>query len=374
MAARSLSTGTISFGLVTVPIRLYSASETAAAVSFNMLHGKCSSRLKQQYICQKDEEIVTRDQMVKGYEFAKDQYVTFTEDELKAMAEETSKTIEIEEFVPIAKVDPIYFEGAYYLGPDKGGEKAYKLLAEAMRQTGRCALAKWAARGKGYLVLLRPIDNGIVMQVLHYADEVRSFDEVPVGDAALRDTEMKLAVQLIEQISTDEFHPENYQDEVRARYHEAIQRKVEGQEVTAAAPEKPRGPDHRPHGSAEGQPGRQGRSTPAKTAAGPTRVRTRSRRAASKPARAAAAKTAPPPRAPKRGPRPPPAAAANPAVLIPPAGQPRPRRARRRGLRAVSRASARGAARSRRSRSGASRTRCTGDARSPDGATPGRAS
>jgi DNA end-binding protein Ku len=241
MAARSLSTGTISFGLVTVPIRLYSASESSAAVSFNMLHGKCGSRLRQQYICQKEEEIVTRDQMVKGYEFAKDQYVTFTEDELKAMAEETSKTIQIEEFVPISKVDPIYFEGAYYLGPDKGGEKAYKLLAEAMRQTGRCALAKWAARGKGYLVLLRPIDNGLVMQVLHYADEVRSFDEVPVGDAQLRDTEMKLAVQLIEQISTDEFHPENYQDEVRVRYNEAIQRKVEGQEVTAAAPEQPRG-------------------------------------------------------------------------------------------------------------------------------------
>ena len=241
MAARSLSTGTISFGLVTVPIRLYSASETAAAVSFNLLHGKCGSRLKQQYICPKDEEIVTRDQMVKGYEFAKDQYVIFTEDELKAMAEEASKTIEITEFVPLAKVDPIYFEGAYYLGPDKGGEKAYKLLAEAMRQTGRCALAKWAARGKQYLVLMRPIDNGLVMQVLHYADEVRPFAEVPVGDAAVKDAELKLAVQLIEQIATDEFHPENYEDEVRARYHEAIQRKVEGQEVTAAAPEQPRG-------------------------------------------------------------------------------------------------------------------------------------
>ena len=292
MAARSLSTGTISFGLVTVPIRLYSASETAAAVSFNMLHAKCSSRLRQQYICQKDEEIVTRDQMVKGYEFAKDQYVTFTEDELKAMAEETSKTIEIEEFVPIAKVDPIYFEGAYYLGPDKGGEKAYKLLAEAMRQTGRCALAKWAARGKGYLVLLRPIDNGIVMQVLHYADEVRSFDEVPVGDAALRDTEMKLAVQLIEQISTDEFHPENYQDEVRARYNEAIQRKVEGQEFTAAAPEQPRGKIIDLMEALKASVAAKA-SAPAKTAAGPTRVAAEEPARAAKPARAAAAKSAP---------------------------------------------------------------------------------
>ena len=286
MAARSLSTGTISFGLVTVPIRLYSASETAAAVSFNMLHGKCGSRLRQQYICPKDEEIVTRDQMVKGYEFAKDQYVTFTEDELKAMAEETSKTIEIEEFVPISKVDPIYFEGAYYLGPDKGGEKAYKLLAEAMRQTGRCALARWAARGKGYLVLLRPIDNGLVMQVLHYADEVRAFDEVPVGDAVLRDNEMKLAVQLIEQISTDEFHPENYQDQVRVRYNEAIQRKVEGQEVTASAPEQPRGQIIDLMEALKASLAAKGGA--AAKAAGPTRVDATPTRAA-KPARAAAA-------------------------------------------------------------------------------------
>src|SRR5687767_2498858 len=291
MAARSMSTGTISFGLVTVPIRMYAASETSSAVSFNLLHDKCNSRLKQQYICPKDEELVTRDHMVKGYEFAKDQYVIFTEDEIKAMAEESTRTIEITEFVPIAKVDPIYFEGAYYLGPDKGGEKAYKLLSDAMRQTGRCALAKWAARGEGYLVLLRPIDNGIVMQVLHYADEVRSFDEVPVGDAALRDTEMKLAVQLIEQISTDEFHPENYQDEVRARYNAAIQRKVEGQEVTAAAPEQPRGKIIDLMEALKASVAAKG-GTPARAADGPSRVDAEPARA-SKPARAAAAKTAP---------------------------------------------------------------------------------
>ncbi len=240
MAARSLSTGTISFGLVTVPVRVYAASETASAVSFNLLHDKCQSRLKQQYLCTRDEEVVTRDHMVKGYEFTKDQYVVFTEDEIKAMAEESTKTIEITEFVPIAKVDPIYFEGAYFLGPDKGGEKAYTLLAEAMRQTGRCALAKWAARGKGYLTLLRPFENGLVMQVLHYADEVRAFSEVPVGDAAVKDQELKLATQLVEQISTDEFHPEKYVDDVRTRYHEAIQRKVEGQQVTTATVEAPK--------------------------------------------------------------------------------------------------------------------------------------
>ncbi|HEY7411046.1 MAG TPA: Ku protein [Vicinamibacteria bacterium] len=240
MPARSLSTATLSFGLVTVPVRVYAAGESTAAISFNLLHGKCGSRLKQQYVCPQDEEVVTRDQMVKGYEFAKDQYVTFTEDEIKAMAEESTRTIEITEFVPAARVDPVYFEGAYYLGPDKGGERAYALLAAAMRQTGRSALAKYAARGKMYIVMVRAIDKGLVMQTLHYADEVRSFDEVPVGDSAVKEGELKLAIQLVDQIATEEFHPENYEDEVRKRYLAAIQRKAEGHQVVMQAPEEPR--------------------------------------------------------------------------------------------------------------------------------------
>jgi len=240
MAARSIGTATISFGLVTVPVRMYTASESASAISFNMLHAKCGSRLKQQYVCTKDEEIVPRDQMVKGYEFTKDQYVTFTEAELKAMAEESTRAIEITEFVPLQKVDPIYFESATYLGPDKGGERAYSLLAAAMRQTGRSALAKWAARGKMYLVMLRPVEKGLVMQVLLYADEVRPFDEVPVGDVQVKDAELKLAIQLIDQIATEEFHPENYEDEVRKRYNAAIQEKVQGREITAAPTEEPK--------------------------------------------------------------------------------------------------------------------------------------
>jgi DNA end-binding protein Ku len=235
MAARSIGNGTLSFGMVSIPIRMYSAGESSSAVSFNMLHDKCKSRLKQQYICPKDNEIVTREHTVKGYEFAKDQYVSFTPDELKAMDEEAQKAIEITEFVPSTKVDPVYFDGAYYLGPDKGGEKAYKLINEAMKQTGRAALAKWAARGKQYLVLIRPVGNGLVMQQLLYKDEVRPISEVPIEEAELKDSELKLAVQLVEQIANDEFKPENYEDEVRKRYHEAIQRKVEGQEVITSA-------------------------------------------------------------------------------------------------------------------------------------------
>jgi DNA end-binding protein Ku len=239
MPARSIGTGILSFGMVSIPIRLYAAGESASAVSFNLLHAKCKTRLKQQYVCPRDEEIVPRDQMVKGYEFSKDQYVTFTAEELKAMEQETQKALEITEFIPASTVDPVYFDGATYLGPDKGGEKAYHLLNEAMKKTGRVALAKWAARGKQYLVMIRPSGNGLVLQQLFYADEVRPISEVPIGDAEVKEGELKLATQLIEQIARDEFHPESYEDEVRKRYHEAIQRKVEGQEITAA-PEQPK--------------------------------------------------------------------------------------------------------------------------------------
>ncbi len=239
MPARSIATGTLAFGMVSIPVRLYSAGESSAAVSFNLLHAKCQSRLKQQYVCPKDGEIVPRDQMVKGYEFAKEQYVVFGEDELKAMAEENQKAIEITEFVPAASVDPVYFDRAYYLGPDQGGAKAYRLLKEAMQQTGRAALARWSARGKQYLMLIRPAGKGLVMQQLLYADEVRTIDEVPIEDAELREAELALAVQIVGQIARDEFHPESYEDEVRKRYRAAIQAKIEGREVTSA-PESPR--------------------------------------------------------------------------------------------------------------------------------------
>ena len=239
MPARSIGTGTLSFGMVSIPIRMYSAGESSSAVSFNMLHGKCKSRLKQQYICPKDEEIVPRDQMVKGYQFSKDQYVTFTKEELDAMAQEAQKAIEITEFIPASAIDPVFFDRPYYVGPEKGAEKAYRLLNESMKTTGRSALAKWAARGKQHLVLIRPVEKGLVMQQLLYADEVRPLSEVPIGDAELTEAELKLAEQLIEQIASDEFHPEHYEDEVKKRYLEAIQKKVEGQEITAA-PEAPK--------------------------------------------------------------------------------------------------------------------------------------
>jgi DNA end-binding protein Ku len=241
MPARSIATAYISFGLVTIPIKLYSASQTTESISFRMLHKGCGTPLKQQYICPKDNVTVERDDVVKGYEFAKDQYVLFTPEELKAVEEEATKTISITEFVPLSKVDSLYFDKAYYLGPDKGGDKAYRLLGEAMKKTGLAGLATYAARGKQYIVLIRPVDTGegLVMQQLRYADEVRPFSEVPIGDApAVKEAELGLAVQLIQQSVSEEFHPENFKDEVRMRVQQIINQKVEGQEVTLAPEEQ----------------------------------------------------------------------------------------------------------------------------------------
>jgi len=236
MPARAIGTATISFGLVSVPVNLYSSSESKANISFNMLHKKCGTRLKQQYICPKDNEIVTRDQTVKGYEVSKDHYVILTPEELKALEEKATETIDIAEFVPLAKVDREYVEKTYYLGPDKGGDRAYRLLSAALDETGRAALGQYAARGQQHLVLLRPLNGVIVMEQLHYADELRPTTEVSVPEGTVKPAELSLAKQLIEQSASDEFVPEKYKDTVRERQLEAIEAKVQGQEITEEAP------------------------------------------------------------------------------------------------------------------------------------------
>jgi len=238
MAARSIGSLTVSFGLVSIPVKLYSATEASRAIHFNFLHKDCGSRLKQQYICIKEEVPVAREDMVKGYEFAKDQYVMFSPEELKTLEEAGTHTADITEFVPIEKVDPIYFDKTYYLAPDKGGAKPYALLARALRESERCALGRWAARGKQYIVMIRPIENengdALVMQQLLYAAEVRPVKEIEIPKTDVKDAELKLAQQLIEQQASDTFKPESYADEVRKRIEAAVQKKVEGQEVTLA--------------------------------------------------------------------------------------------------------------------------------------------
>src|SRR6266568_301450 len=233
MPARAIGNATISFGLVSVPVQVYSTGESKTSVSFNMLHKKCGTRLKQQYICLKDNEVVGRDETVKGYEFAKDQYVVLSVDELKALEEKATGMIDVVEFVPLAKVDREYLEKVYYLGPDKGGDRAYRLLCKALEETGRAALGQYAARGKQHLVLLRPLNGVLVMEQLHYADEVRPTTEVTIPDGDVKATELALAKQLIEQTATDDFAPEKYKDTVRERVMETIQRKIDGQDITA---------------------------------------------------------------------------------------------------------------------------------------------
>jgi DNA end-binding protein Ku len=234
-----MASGTISFGLVSIPVKLFPATQPSATVSFNMLHAKDGSRLKQQYVCAKDGEVVPREDTVKGFEFAKDRYVTFTSEELKALDEIATQTIDIAEFVPASQVDPVYYDKAYYLGPDKGGAKAYRLLAEALEKSGKAALARYAARGKQYLVLIRPSSGRLVMQQLCYPDEIRSLDEIVVDTPAPKEAEVQLALQLIEQTSSPAFHPENYEDAVKKRVLEAIEQKVGGGQIQVAAPAEP---------------------------------------------------------------------------------------------------------------------------------------
>jgi len=241
MAARAISSGTISFGLVSIPVKLYTAA-SSEQVSFNMLHKKCSGRVKQQYVCPTDNnEVVGRTDMVKGFEYARNQYVVFTEEELKALEAERSSTLEITEFVTLESVDLVHVEKSYYLGPDKGGDKAYRLLSESMTKMGRAAVGRWAARGKEQLVLIRPYgQDGLILHQLYYANEVRSFSEIE-GPATLSFSpkERELAEKLIDQLSTDEFEPEKYHDSYSDRVRAVVEQKVEGQEVTIA-PEAPK--------------------------------------------------------------------------------------------------------------------------------------
>ena len=227
---RAIASATVSFGLVSIPVNLYAAIEPRAEVRFHWLHKDCGTRVKQQYYCPKHDEVVSRKDLVRGYEFAKDRYVTFTPEELQTLDAESTQMIEITEFVPIEKIDPIYFEHPYHLGPGKGGQRAFAMLGKAMAEMDRAALGQYAARGKQYLVMVRPFADGLVMQQLHYADEIRP--AVAMNNGRVNESELKLAKQLVEQISSNEFNPEPYKDEVRERVRKQIQHKVKGQDIT----------------------------------------------------------------------------------------------------------------------------------------------
>ena len=235
MAARAIGSGTISFGLVAIPVKLYSTVDSTKSVRFNYL-SKDGSRLKQQYIRASDSQVVEREDRVQGYEFAKGQYVTFSADEIKAMHVESTNAIDIAEFIPIDQVERLYIERVYYLGPDKGAARSYHLLKEALRETQRAALAKYAVRGKSHLVLVRPYatdqSSGLIMEQLKHQDELRSFDEVPLEFTEVKPDELALALTIIDQRVNQKFEPERYEDEVRAIMMDRIERKIDGQEIS----------------------------------------------------------------------------------------------------------------------------------------------
>jgi len=232
--ARSIASLTISFGLVAIPVKLYSATVSSERISFNLLRQKDGSRVKQQYVAVNDGKPVERSEMVKGYEFAKDQYVMFSPEELKALEDTTTHAIDISQFVPLDSVDPLYFDGTYYLAPDKGGAKPYTLLTTALRKAQQCAVGRWISRGKEHIVVIRALEDGLAMHQLHFKAEVRDLKDLGVEAAPVSEPELKLARQLIDHLAAKRFDPNEYVDEHRARVEAAIQRKVDGKEVSLA--------------------------------------------------------------------------------------------------------------------------------------------
>ena len=232
--ARSIASLTISFGLVAIPVKLYSATVSSERISFNLLRQKDGSRVKQQYIAVNDGKPVERSEMVKGYEFAKDQYVMFSAEELKALEDATTHSIDIGQFVPLDSVDPVYFDGTYYLAPDKGGAKPYTLLATALRKAQQCAVGRWISRGKEHIVVIRALQDGLAMHQLHFKAEVRDIKDLGVEAAPVSEPELKLARQLIDHLGAKRFDPNEYADEHKVRVEAAIQRKVDGKEVSLA--------------------------------------------------------------------------------------------------------------------------------------------
>lgn len=235
--ARSIASLSLSFGLVHVPVKLFSATESGSEIRFNLLD-KDGSRLKQQYVNERTRQVVERKDMVKGYEVEDNRFVLFTPQELKNLEEGSSHSIDIVSFVPLASIDPLYYDKSYLLAPDKRGDKPYALLAEALRKSGRCALAKWAWKARQYVVQIRANDDGLILQQLRYADEVRSLADLDIPKSEVSRTELQLALQLVEQIAADRFQPEDFHDEEKARVLAAIEEKVRGKEIVASAHEE----------------------------------------------------------------------------------------------------------------------------------------
>src|SRR5499425_2432591 len=226
--------GYLTFGLLSLPVKLYSAAR-AETVSFNQLHKTDNSRVKQVLYCQVEDKPITRADIVKGYEYEKDKYVVVEDEEIKKVAPKTAKTMEVLEFVKAAEVDPIYLESSYYLAPDEAGEKPYALLFESLRQSGCVGVAKIAMHNREHIVILRPGSKGILLHTMYYPDEIRQVEEFRTDTSLVKDNELKMAKMLIESLLAA-FEPDKYKDGYRENLMKMIQDKVEGKEVVATAP------------------------------------------------------------------------------------------------------------------------------------------
>jgi DNA end-binding protein Ku len=231
---RPIWKGAISFGLISIPVKLFSSVEKKS-LKFHLMHDEDGGRIKYKRVCATCGKEVDWDDIVKGYEYSKDHYVTFTDEELEAVEVDSVRAIDVVSFVPLTDIDPIYFDKTYYVVPEPSGLKAYKLLAEALEAEGQVGVAKVALRDKEHLSTIRLKDDVFVLETMHWPDEIRAAEFDELGQKVeVRDQEVKMARQLIQQLS-DEFHPEKFEDEYRIALQKLAERKVEGQEVTVAA-------------------------------------------------------------------------------------------------------------------------------------------
>jgi DNA end-binding protein Ku len=232
MALRPLRNATISFGLVSIPVRFYSATKSED-IHFNLLHESCGSRVNRKWWCPHHEKIVSSDELVRGYAVTKNKYVTFTDEEIDTLETDDNRALDITEFVDLGQIDPVFFEKAYFLGPAPGGGKTYHLLATAMKDQNKVGVARWVSGGKENIVVLRPFEDGLILHTMYYADEVRDFGAIDLERAPVKEKEVKLAEMLINELTEKQFNPLEYKDEYRERLMDRIRAKAQGKTIVA---------------------------------------------------------------------------------------------------------------------------------------------
>ncbi len=240
MALRPLRNATISFGLVAIPVRFYTATKSED-VHFHLLHASCGTRVNRKWWCPHHEKIVDSDELIRGYAISKSKYVTFTDEEIETLETDDNRALEITEFVDLHEIDPLFFEKAYFLGPAPGGGKTYRLLSQAMKKQDKVAVARWVAAGKEQLVVLRPYDKGLVLHTMYYADEVRDFSAIDLESSPASEKEVKLAEMLIDELTETKFDPLAFKDEYRKRLLDRIRAKSKGKAIEPEEKEEEKG-------------------------------------------------------------------------------------------------------------------------------------